>query len=397
MNQSFIPEQAPAVAFDAWPLWRLGFRPFYLLASIAIVILVPLWLVVFTGHAEIHSGLSPANWHGHEMVFGVVTAVIVGFLFTAGKTWTGRPTPRGGQLFFLALLWLVTRIAGVLGPADLFAWLDIAFLPLCVVLFLDVLTKSDNQRNYIVAGILGLIALANLAFHVANWGIASFPAAQALKAGVGGLVLMETLIAGRVLPFFTRNVNPGLDNMVPAWREKVLAATSVAAIGSWLTDASAMLAVPACLAAAGLHGWRLLTWRPQAAKGRPILWSLYLAYVWIPLGFGLLALARWRSGTDSGALHAFTVGATGGLLIAMMTRTARGHTARQLQAGQAEKRAYLLVAAAALSRVAAPYFAPAVYEPALFASGAAFASAFAIYAWVYVPWLTAPRLDGKDG
>lgn len=379
------------------PLFRLAFRPFYLLASGAFVVLLPLWIAVLRGEVTVQSGLDPSSWHGHEMIFGVVCAVVVGFLFTAGKTWTGLPTPRGGQLALLAALWLAARIAAVLGPADVFAWLDLAFLPLCLAAFLSVLAQASNRRNYVVAAVLGLLAAANLAFHLANWGVARWSSAGALRAGVAGLVLMETLIAGRVVPFFTRNVNPGLQNAVPLWRERVLGVSTLAALGAWLVEPQTAIAAATAAIAAVLHAWRLWSWRPRAALSRPILWSLHLAYAWIPGGFGLLAFAELAGGTDSSALHAFTVGATGGLLIAMMTRTARGHTARPLQVGRVEVLAYGLVALAGAARVAAPYLPEEARWSALVFAAGAFALAFALYVMVYAPWLASPRLDGKDG
>ena len=58
-------------------------------------------------------------------------------------------------------------------------------------------------------------------------------------------------------------------------------------------------------------------------------------------------LALLRQQPVSPALHALGVGASGGLVLAMMTRTARGHTGRPLQAGRTEVWAYGLILLAA--------------------------------------------------
>ncbi len=87
-----------------WPPLRLAFRLFYLLAALAGAVLMPLWWAVFTRRVVPATGLSGPLWHGHEMLFGFVVAVVLGFVFTAGKTWTGLQTPRGVQIAFLALL-----------------------------------------------------------------------------------------------------------------------------------------------------------------------------------------------------------------------------------------------------------------------------------------------------
>ena len=91
------------------------------------------------------------------------------------------------------------------------------------------------------------------------------------------------------------------------------------------------------------------------------------------------------------------MGATGGLIIGMITRTARGHTGRPLQVGRAEVAAYVLVMAAAVLRVLLPLVAPQAFSIAISAAAVAWSAAFAIYAWIYTPWLTRTRVDGKDG
>jgi uncharacterized protein involved in response to NO len=81
----------------------------------------------------------------------------------------------------------------------------------------------------------------------------------------------------------------------------------------------------------------------------------------------------------------------------MVTRTARGHTGRPLRASRAEVLAYALVMAAATLRVLVPLVAPQWLVPALIGAAFAWGAAFAIYLFVYTPWLLGTRLDGKDG
>ena len=70
----------------SFALWGLGFRPFYLLASSFAAASIALWALQVTGWLE-HRYLAGSLWHAHEMVFGFVLAVIVGFLLTAGQNW----------------------------------------------------------------------------------------------------------------------------------------------------------------------------------------------------------------------------------------------------------------------------------------------------------------------
>ena len=163
-----------------------------------------------------------------------------------------------------------------------------------------------------------------------------------------------------------------------------------------LAPAGAALAALSVLAAV-LHAVRLWMWRPQVTLRRPILWVLHASYAWMPIGFALLAAAQMGWVAYSLAVHAFAVGVIGGLIIGMLTRTARGHTGRPLQASRGEVVAYALVLLAAVLRVLVPALAPQWYAYALDAAGGLWALAFAIYLVIYTPWLTRTRLDGKDG
>jgi hypothetical protein len=99
--------------------------------------------------------------------------------------------------------------------------------------------------------------------------------------------------------------------------------------------------------AALLHAARLWHWQPWRTRARPILWVLHAAYAWLPVGFLLLAWAQLGGVAASAGIHALAVGATAGLIIGMVTRTARGHTGRPLKVSRLEVAAYLLVAVAA--------------------------------------------------
>ena len=140
-----------------------------------------------------------------------------------------------------------------------------------------------------------------------------------------------------------------------------------------------------------------LQWRPAITRHRPILWILHASYAWIPFGLALLAAARFGWIANSVGVHALAIGATAGLIIGMITRTARGHTGRALQVSRPEATAYVLVMLAAATRVLLPLGMPPWVPMALVVSAAAWSLAFAIYLFIYTPWLLQTRLDGKDG
>jgi uncharacterized protein involved in response to NO len=173
----------------------------------------------------------------------------------------------------------------------------------------------------------------------------------------------------------------------------------VLALLAWVVVPVGLTAAVLLGGAGALHLQRLWRWQPWVTRGRPILWVLHAAYAFIPLGLGLLAWAALGRIGASAGVHALAVGATGGLVIGMVTRTARGHTGRPLRASNAEVAAYALVLGAALLRTLLPLAAPSglPYSLGLLAAAAAWSGAFATYLWVFTPWLLGTRLDGKDG
>lgn len=379
------------------PFLRLGFRPFYLGAALFALLAVPLWLGLWLGRVPLDLPVAPMLWHAHEMLFGFAVAVIVGFLLTAGKAWTGLPTPRGAALGALALLWLAARLAPLVAPYPVYAALDVLLLPVVATIFGAVLLRAKNKRNLPLAGILLLLALTNLCFHLANLGVVALSPLAPLHAALGLVILIETVIGGRVIPNFTANATPGLKiTPTPRLAWTAFGATALALL-LWVLAPAGPLPAVVSVAAAALQLARQARWAPLATLRRPILWILHVSYAWIPLGLLLLGLAQagWVSG--SLGVHALAVGATGGLVIGMITRTARGHTGRPLQVSRAEVVAYVLVLVAAVLRVLLPLAVPAWTVDAVVAAGIAWSVAFAIYLWIYTPWLLQARADGKDG
>ena len=391
----------PALAQPApigWPVLRLGFRPFYLGAALFAALAVPLWIALYLGQLSLPSTVPPLLWHAHEMVFGFAVAVIVGFLLTAGKAWTGLGTPRGTFLGALAVLWLAARVAAVVAPYPVYAALDLLLLPVVAAVLVNILLRADNRRNLPLVGILVLLSVANLVFHLALTGTIAVSPLTPLRAGLALIVLIECVMGGRVIPAFTMSATPGLKIVARPALEKAALAVTALALALWVVaPLPGPLSAMVFAVAAVLQVLRQWHWQPWVTRRRPILWILHAAYAWLAVGLALLAMAQLGWVGASAGIHALAVGTTGGLIIGMVTRTARGHTGRPLQVSNAEVAAYTLVMAAATLRVLVPLAAPGWLVPSLVLSAAAWCAAFVIYLCVYAPWLVQTRADGKDG
>lgn len=377
--------QAPPRPVDPqrFALFDLGFRPFYLLAGAYAALAVPLWAAEYAGWLP-GPGIV---WHAHEMVFGYAFAVIAGFLLTAVRAWTGLPTPTGAALAGLAALWIAARALAFMS-LPLAAWAGVLFAIALAFALGRPLVAARNRRNYFfIALVLGLGAA----------GVAVQRGPQlGLTLGLDVVLFIMAVMAGRVVPAFTNNAIAGAGARRHPWLEWSALGAILALIAADALQRTE-LAAGIALIAGLLHAARLALWAPGKVLRRPILWILHASYAWIVVhlllrgftGFGMLPYAL---GT-----HALTVGAIGGLTLGMMTRTARGHTARPLAAGRAEVASYVLVQLAAVTRVLVPLAFPATYLGATLASAVFWFLAFAVFVAAYVPILTRPRLDGQPG
>lgn len=390
------PMTPPRTAAGGFALWNLGFRPFYLLASVFAAASILLWIAEYAGYLP-GGYLRDPVWHAHEMLFGYTIAVVTGFLFTAVRNWTGQPTPTGALLAGYALLWILGRIT-VLMPYPIIAAIVNAAFPIAVAIGLAVpLARSRNRRNYFFVALLLLLGLVTLVVHLARLGFIGWPPRATLQVGLDAVLFIIAVIAGRVVPMFTNNAIAG----ARAARKPLVERASLGgllvliAADGLLPDSSALAVIAIVVAVA--HAVRLWLWRPWRTASTPLVWILHAAYGWIVVYFVMRALAAWGFVAAPLAVHALTIGTIGGMTLGMMTRTARGHSGRPLAADRYDVACYALVQLAALVRVFGGLALPEFYRATVVLSGLCWSSAFALYAIRYWPILTRPRLDGKPG
>jgi len=381
-----------------------GFRPFFLAAGLYAVIAVGAWAWILVAGRAPFGELPPHLWHGHEMLFGFIGAAIAGFLLTAVPSWTGSRGFAGAPLVLLSALWLAGRVAfasAAVLPWPAVAAAELAFLPLLAFLIGRSLVQERN-RNFpmlvIVAVLWGIDGWFLWALAAADY----LQAGLALRTGIGVLLLLVTVIGGRIVPAFTAN----------ALRARGIAAeittrkpVEVATIGSMalavVVDALApgqQAAGLVALIAALAQAVRLAGWRSLRTFDDPIVWVLHAAYAWLPLGLALkavhlLAGAPWAAQW----LHALTIGVAAMMIMAVMTRASLGHTGRPLVVARSIAVAYALLLGAALVRVFGPALLPASYLATVETAALLWIAAFAIYVAVYAPILTRERADGKPG
>ena len=385
------------------PIFRLGFRPFFLAAGVFSIIAMAIWMASFVFSVEFaFSGTSPNLWHAHEMMFGYVMAVVAGFLLTAIKNWTGLEVLRGKALAFLFVLWLLARLlplSGLMIPIEVIAVVDVAFLFLLTVFCLRPVLKVKQYKQVGLVSKIFLLMLCNLVYYLGVLGIIADGVQWGLSSALYMIIALIFVMMRRVMPMFIQN---GIDGEVElknrAWVDH---SSLVLLVCIWVSDVftdydnlTAIFAVLLTL----LHTLRLAGWYTNKIWSKSLVWILVVAYASLILGFALKALSITSGISPFLSVHAFTAGGIGLLTIGMMSRVSLGHTGRNVFEPPAIVFwSFSVLLLGVIVRVVFPLFSMELYLYWVGISQVLWMIAFAIFVFVYAPMLLSARIDGRDG
>ena len=382
------------------PFMSYAFRPFFLLNGFFAVVVISIWLMALHGTGPASVPATMLYWHGHEMVVGFAMAAMAGFVLTAVATWTDRPPLQGKLLGVLVFSWLLGRLAMMAAtrlPYWLVASADTIFPFLLFLLVAREVVGGRSRRNYPVVGITLVLAVLNLLYHLGTLRILPGMDRLALYFLIHLILLMITVIAGRIIPNFTANWlrargHERLPENHPLTDGITVVATIATGVSVSLTPFGPVTGILAMVAALS-HAVRLARWRGLATTSEPLLFVLHVAYLWLPVGFALTALAAFGLVfPPSAALHALTMGAIGNMILAVTSRVALAHTERSLHAPRLIVLSYAILNAAVVARVLSP-LNPGLTIEMIDLSALGWIVTFAIFTAVYWPVLTRPRVD----
>ncbi len=387
-------EQSPA-------LWSLGFRPFFLVASLWAASALALWIDMFMTGWAIPSRFDPLAWHIHAMLFGFVPAVIAGFMLTAVANWTGRRPIRGVALAALVLLWLLGRISCLVSaylPLWCAAATDLAFpFVLCAVAAREIVA-ARNWRNLMMPIPIAALGIADLLTYLElAW--TGVPAGLGWRIAIAAVISLITAVGGRIIPAFTRNwlLQRGMPALPadPGVLDQLALATLHTGLLGWAFLPASKAIGGLLLLAAGLNLWRLARWRGFATASQPLLAILHVGYAWVILGAASLGASLLTHIVPEGAaIHAFTAGAIGTMVLGVMTRVSRGHSGRPLKADRLTTLSYVMIILAGVTRVAAAFPEASPRMILLDISALLWVTSFLLFVIIYGPMLISTRSDG---
>lgn len=375
-------------------LFSYAFRPFFLLTGCYAALMIGMWGLYQSNIIAWPDSIPAHLRHGHEMLFGFAGSAIAGFLLTAVATWTSRPAVAGPPLIGLSALWIAARIGAFLPGHTgwvVWGWASVIFWLALPALMAREVIAARNTRNYKVLPLLIGFPVLETVFFVSSPDDTERMEA-CLRAGLFLVIGMISLVGGRIIPAFTQN-----------WLKlnRPLLTTQVVTFGRF--DLASILFTAGFAAGfilwpdSRVTGWlglcafisqtlRVARWRGWLAWREPLLWVLHIGYAWIPVGFGLLAIAILKSQSPDSGIHTLTYGAIGTLILGVAARVALGHTGRLLQALPLMKAAFGLITLGTISRIFAPLGGELMTVSVLLWVGA-----YLLFLAQYLPILLTPR------
>jgi len=381
-------------------LFSYGFRPFFLFGAIWAALAMVAWIAMLSGFAELPTRLDPASWHAHEFLFGYLGAIIAGFLLTAVPSWTGRLPVVGWPLALLFAVWVAGRVliaVSALVPLWLPVAVDLLFPVALALMILREIVAGRNWRNLVVLALLAVFTIANLLFHLEAAGGVYAAQGIGLRIGIAAVLMMISLIGGRIVPSFTRNwlVAAGQGDLPapPMQRfDKAVLLLTLAALICWTIAPLWAVSGAALIAMGALHLVRLARWKGYRTLAEPLLWVLHLGYLFVPLGaliegFAILAPDLLAPGP---AQHMWMAGGFALMTLAVMARATLGHTGQALTAGAGSTAMFMCIVASVAFRIGAS-LVPGASAGLYAASALLWIAAFAGFALIYGGALIGPK------
>ncbi len=385
-------------------LFSQGFRPFFLAAATyAIVAIIP-WILYLSNQL---SPLIPMQiWHGHEMLFGFVSAGITGFLLTAIPHWTNTDPLSGSKLRNLFLFWLSGRIVFwlfIFFDHKIFGYLlfiDLLLPIIQTIRITRIFVISKNYRNLIFSAIMAMLVSANLLVILELNNITTNTASIGAIFAPNVIMLTIAVIGGRVTPNFTRNylMRKGIEANITSSTAIEISAIVILLLNILCdiiyphTTISYFIAFVAFI----IHTLRFSKWNSLKTTAEPLVWVLHLGYIWLLITLLLKASENLLELPYNLYLHSFTIGVVGTYLLGIMSRAALGHTGRKLQANNSMAIMYILVSAAAMIRIISPFFAD-YFLYGMILTTILWIFAFALYLIIFSHILLTPNIVQDDG
>jgi len=413
MQQIRLPNKPP---YSPHPVLNLGFRIFFLGAAVFAILTMLKWAyITFATRFEFDgtNQMMPFYWHGHEMLYGYALAVIAGFLLTAVKAWTQQSMPYGYKLLVIFVPWALARelfLANginintgtlIAAASDIIFWLLTASF-----VILPIYRVRQKRQIGIVAKLL-LLFIGQVWFYVALFTQNNNGMHMSLLFGLYLIVGVVLTIGRRVMPMFIEHgIATGGEVRQKVKNSDLLDRLSLLGFFAFMLSDVFLTGYRWAVCASGTAALviaisnliRLKNWYLPEIWSKPLLWSLWLSFFGMVIGFFLFVLVPFGIINHSLAMHAVVISGIGLMTLAMMSRVSLGHTGRNIhQPPKTVTVIFISMTMAWLARAVLGWILPDYYFATLAMAQAFWIVAFLVFVASYAPILTLPRTDKLFG
>ena len=390
------------------PLLAYAFRPLFILLPAYIALSIILWGLAWSGAISLPFMANIMAWHIYEMMFGVATAGIIGFILTAVPELYEGVTPVVGKTVLgITLLWLLGRIA--FWMIDTVGVYTVAATHIPLLLWVTILIAKPVlgdpiRRNVSLAFMFVAIVTLQIWFFASMAGLVKTDFMSILKISLGAFMVLELLALRRIA---TEAINELLeqDNIddsfiarPPAYNIAIFT-VSLFTLIEFLYPQNAMLGwLGFAAAAAILNTLNDYLLDDVNILFKPFVYPLWMILVLMAMGYGLMGFDYLYDGLDgiNHFRHFLTTGVFGLSFLMVMIIVGTIHTGRELRGNKWVHLSIALILIATLIRTLIPFFP--TYSLWMYTSSALiWAIPFVIYLIRFYPILSKARADGLPG
>jgi uncharacterized protein involved in response to NO len=334
------------------------------------------------------------------MIFGFSVAIVAGFILTAIQNWTGVRGLNGWKLAIVFYLWLLGRVCIFIPiiPSVIILICCIMFYPALIIALLPYYLKDRElkfERIFFI--FITLLMIGDTLVLLDSFGFIRSMARTGYLLGMNTIIMMMVFMGGRVIPFFTEGTLIKNQPQTKKFIEigSVISAAVFLFFHTILFESKAVGVI--AFIAAIFNFVRLRGWFVKRVKRISLLWVLHLAYLWIVIGYFSVFLSSFGWVAPSIAIHAFTVGGIGMMVLGMISRVSLGHTGRILKAPSLINYGFIFIMIASSLRLFVVWMTGNSYGWASQLAALLWILGFSTFVLKYYPILISPRIDGKEG
>lgn len=389
-------------------LLAYAFRPFFILLPAYIALSIILWGLVWSGVVSLPFMQNPMAWHIYEMIFGVASAGIIGFILTGIPEFYEGVTPIVGKtLLQIVLLWVIGRVAfwmiDILG-VYLVALTNLPLLIWIMLLIAKPIFTDPLKRHVSLALVFTAIILIQTWFFASQAGWIETDFMSILKVALGGFMVLELLALKRIN---TGAINGWLEDQEidetfiarpPRYNIAILCIVLFTVVEFFLPNNPVLGWLALAASAAILNTLNDFFLEEANIVFKSYVFPLFLILVLMALGFGFMGFdyLNDRLYGINHFRHFLTTGVFGLSFFMVMVIVGTIHTGRQLTSNRWIDFSVVLIIVATLLRSLIPFAAE--YTTWLYLSSSIiWAIPFIIYLILFYPLLSQPRADGLPG